>query len=165
MFSNTFFDAVHIAQKNCVVLVQVFLLFCTLVTICFAKEVPLSVPVNQPAHLSDSAPLLDVSNQNGFQHPKSKAEVSVVNGNRNHTENGSERVSKSEHAKRKDTNVQHEVFSDGPGTVLVKLLTSLRHLPSGMHSVLTVMALSWVSLNVLFFTLLSFEIGLESIVH
>ncbi|TYG41722.1 hypothetical protein ES288_D12G198400v1 [Gossypium darwinii] len=96
----------------------VFLFFCTLVTICFAKEVPLSVPANQPAHVSDSAPLLDDSNQHGFQHPKSKSEVSVVvNANRNHTENGYERVSKSEHAKRKDTNVQDEVFSDGPGAV------------------------------------------------
>ncbi|TYI51641.1 hypothetical protein E1A91_D12G190500v1 [Gossypium mustelinum] len=124
----------------------VFLFFCTLVTICFVKEVPLSVPANQPAHVSDSAPLLDDSNQHGFQHPKSKSEVSVVvNANRNHTENGYERVSKSEHAKRKDTNVQDEVFSDGPGAV-VKLLTSLRHLPSGMHSVLIVMALSWLSL-------------------
>ncbi|KAG8475659.1 hypothetical protein CXB51_032596 [Gossypium anomalum] len=125
----------------------VFLFFCTLVTICFAKEVPLSVPANQPAHVSDSASLLDDSNQHGFQHPKSKSEVSVVvNANRNHTENGYERVSKSEHAKKKDTNVQDEVFSDGPGAVLVKLWTSLRHLPSGMRSVLIVMGLSWLSL-------------------
>ncbi|TYJ05671.1 hypothetical protein E1A91_A12G179200v1 [Gossypium mustelinum] len=125
----------------------VFLFFCTLVTICFAKEVPLSVPANQPAHVSDSVPLLDDSNQHSFQHPKSKSEVSVVlNANRNHTENGYERVSKSEHAKRKDTNVQDEVFSDGTGAVLVNLLTSLRHLQSGMRSVLIVMALSWLSL-------------------
>ena len=36
---------------------------------------------------------------------------------------------------------QNENFSDGPGAVLVNLLTSLRHLPPGMHSVLVVMAL------------------------
>ncbi|KAK5776900.1 hypothetical protein PVK06_044865 [Gossypium arboreum] len=131
------------ANLNAAFLVAlVFLFSCTLVTICFAKEVPLSVPANQPAHVSDSAPLLDDSNQHSFQHPKSKSEVSVVlNANRNHTENGYERVSKSEHAKRKDTNVQDEVFSDGPGAVLVN--TSLRHLQSGMRSVLIVMALSW----------------------
>ncbi|KAJ6768934.1 SUCROSE TRANSPORT PROTEIN SUC3 [Salix koriyanagi] len=40
---------------------------------------------------------------------------------------------------------QNENFSDGPGAVLVNLLTSLRHLPPGMHSVLVVMALTWLS--------------------
>ncbi|CAI0627782.1 unnamed protein product [Linum tenue] len=47
-------------------------------------------------------------------------------------------------------NVEHvdgasESFDDGPGAVLVKLLTSLRHLPPGMHAVLVVMALTWLS--------------------
>ncbi|KAG5240628.1 sucrose transport protein [Salix suchowensis] len=40
---------------------------------------------------------------------------------------------------------QNANFSDGPGAVLVNLLTSLRHLPPGMHSVLVVMALTWLS--------------------
>lgn len=40
---------------------------------------------------------------------------------------------------------QEETFIDGPGSVLVNLLTSLRHLPPAMHSVLIVMALTWVS--------------------
>ncbi|KAJ0963964.1 hypothetical protein J5N97_029086 [Dioscorea zingiberensis] len=38
-----------------------------------------------------------------------------------------------------------EAFSDGPGAVLVKLLTSLRHLPPEMYSVLLVMAFTWSS--------------------
>ncbi|KAK8484357.1 hypothetical protein V6N11_049631 [Hibiscus sabdariffa] len=124
----------------------VFLLFCTVMTLCFAKEVPLSSPANQSACLSDSFPLLDESIQNGFQHSKSKPEVSVVtDAKRSHAANGYEQVSKSEHASPKDTNDQNEVFSDGPGAVLVNLLTSLRHLPPAMHSVLIVMALSWLS--------------------
>ena len=140
-----------ICSKNCLAFVQVFLSFCTVVTISFAKEVPLPPPENQPTRLFDSAPLLDDSTQNGFQHSKSKADVSVVaNANRNNAENGYERVSNSKHANSKDTDVQNEVFSDGPGAVLVNLLTSLRHLPPAMHSVLIVMALSWVSLNILF---------------
>ncbi|XVF03371.1 hypothetical protein REPUB_Repub04eG0255200 [Reevesia pubescens] len=124
----------------------VFLLLCTSVTICFAKEVPLPPLANQPTCLSDSAPLLDDSSPNGFEHSKSKADVSVVaNASRNNAENGYERVSNSKHDDSKDTNVQNEVFSDGPGAVLVNLLTSLRHLPPAMHSVLMVMALSWLS--------------------
>ncbi|KAL4280759.1 hypothetical protein GQ457_03G012040 [Hibiscus cannabinus] len=124
----------------------VFLLFCTIVTLCFAKEVPLPPPADQPTRLSDSAPLLDGSTQKGFQHSKSKTDESIVaNDNRNITGNGYERVSNSKHADSKDNNAQNEVFSDGPGAVLVNLLTSLRHLTPAMHSVLVVMALSWLS--------------------
>ncbi|EOY01995.1 Sucrose transporter 2 isoform 3 [Theobroma cacao] len=111
-----------------------------------AVEVPLSPPANQPTRLSDSAPLLNDSTQNGFQHSKSKADVSIVaNTNRTNAENGYEQVSNSKYADSKDTNVKGEVFNDGPGAVLVNLLTSLRHLPPAMHSVLIVMALSWLS--------------------
>ncbi|KAA3483917.1 sucrose transport protein SUC3-like [Gossypium australe] len=124
----------------------VFLLFCTVVTVCFAKEVPLPLPADQPTRLSDSAPLLDGSTQKGFQHSKSKADASIVpNDNRNIAENGYEWVSNSKLANSKDNNAQNEDFSDWPGAVLVNLLTSLRHLPPAMHSVLIVMALSWLS--------------------
>ncbi|KAE8729982.1 Sucrose transport protein SUC3 [Hibiscus syriacus] len=124
----------------------VFLLFCTIVTLCFAKEVPLLPPAKQPTHLSDSAPLLDGSTQKGFKPSKSETDASIVaNDNRNITGNGYERVSNSNHANSQDNNAQNEVFSDGPGAVLVNLLTSLRHLPPAMHSVLVVMALSWLS--------------------
>ncbi|PPD76699.1 hypothetical protein GOBAR_DD26380 [Gossypium barbadense] len=134
------------SSKNHLAFVQVFLFFCTAVTILFAKEVPLPPPANESTHLSDSAPLLDDSTQNGFQHSNSKSDVSTVaNANRSTAENGYERVSKLRHANSKDTNAQNEVFSDGPGAVLVNLLTSLRHLPPAMHSVLIVMALSWLS--------------------
>ena len=40
---------------------------------------------------------------------------------------------------------QDETYIDSPGSVLVNLLTSLRQLPPDMHSVLIVMALTWVS--------------------
>ncbi|KAE8724827.1 Sucrose transport protein SUC3 [Hibiscus syriacus] len=87
--------------------------------------------------------------QNGFEHSKLKPDVSAVaNSNRNSAENVYERVSNSRYANSKDTDVQNEVFSDGPGAVSVNLLTSLRHLPPGMHSVLVVKALSWVVLGV-----------------
>ncbi|XP_039059584.1 sucrose transport protein SUC3-like [Hibiscus syriacus] len=129
--------------------ISVFLLFCTAVTISFAKEVPLPLPANESTRLSDSAPLLDDSRQNGFEHSKLKPDVSAVaNSNRNSAENVYERVSNSRYANSKDTDVQNEVFSDGPGAVSVNLLTSLRHLPPGMHSVLVVKALSWVVLGV-----------------
>ncbi|CDY36888.1 BnaC08g09590D [Brassica napus] len=72
--------------KAAFLLAVVFLTICTLVTIYFAKEIPLS---------------------------------------------------NNEH--------QDETFIDGPGSVLVNLLTSLRHLPPAMHSVLIVMALTWLS--------------------
>ncbi|CAH1450376.1 unnamed protein product [Lactuca virosa] len=40
---------------------------------------------------------------------------------------------------------QVETFNDNPWAVLVNLLTSLCHLPVGMHSMLIVMALTWLS--------------------
>lgn len=40
---------------------------------------------------------------------------------------------------------ESENLINGPGEVLVNLLTSLRHLPSAMYSVLIVMALTWLS--------------------
>ncbi|KAK1289374.1 Sucrose transport protein SUT4 [Acorus calamus] len=35
-------------------------------------------------------------------------------------------------------------FSNGVGSVLVNILTSMRHLPPVMHSVLLIMALTWM---------------------
>lgn len=122
----------------------VFLAFCTLVTLYFANEVPLAT-ASQHHHTSDSAPLLDEQQQNGVEFSKSKP-LSVTDepngkGNEDHIE--------------KDVDLKHENFKpeedhsenlmDGPGAVLVNLLTSLRHLPPAMHSVLIVMALTWSS--------------------
>ncbi|EPS58915.1 hypothetical protein M569_15897, partial [Genlisea aurea] len=73
-----------------------FLSACTLVTLHFAKEIPLTPEKLRPR--SDSSPLLN----------------------------------------------DDDGFHDKPGAVLVNLLTSLRHLPPAMHSVLAVMALTWV---------------------
>ncbi|KAG2707229.1 hypothetical protein I3843_05G127100 [Carya illinoinensis] len=122
----------------------VFLTFCLLVTLYFAKEVPLSV--NQPHRLSDSAPLLDDSLQNGLQLSKSKPDIEIVdNGRGNNTAGAYERDINLSQVNTKVEDRQNESFSDGPGAVFVNLLTSLRHLPPGMDSVLIVMALTWLS--------------------
>ncbi|XP_062111629.1 sucrose transport protein SUC3 isoform X2 [Humulus lupulus] len=117
----------------------VFLTFCTLVTIYFAEEVPL--PVKEPRRLSDAAPLLEDQQQNGIENLKLKHDISAINGANvknvmgSHESNANSKV-------EEEQNIGH---IDGPGAVLVNLLTSLRHLPPAMHSVLIVMALSWLS--------------------
>ncbi|KAF3431432.1 hypothetical protein FNV43_RR26163 [Rhamnella rubrinervis] len=114
----------------------VFLTLCTLVTIYFAVEVPLTM--NEANRLSDSAPLLDDLQQNGL-------EISKFNPDRpTDSANGKADIN-IKHANPKDEDDQNHGFNDGPGAVLVNLLTSLRHLPPAMHSVLIVMALSWLS--------------------
>ncbi|XP_041012191.1 sucrose transport protein SUC3-like [Juglans microcarpa x Juglans regia] len=130
--------------KAAFLIAVVFLTFCLLVTLYFAKEVPLSV--NQPHHLSDSAPLLDDSLQNGLQLSKSKPDIEIVdNGRGNNTAGAYERDINLSQVNTKVEDQQNESFSDGPGAVFVNLLTSLRHLPPGMDSVLIVMALTWLS--------------------
>ena len=115
---------------------QVFLLFCTLVTIHFAKEVPLVA--YQPMRVSDSAPLLE-------EHSKSLSDRPVIdNANKTRAANGHERDRNVKHPIPNVEEVQSGGFQDGPGAVLVNLLTSFWHLPSAMHSVLIVMALTWV---------------------
>ncbi|KAI3970670.1 hypothetical protein MKX01_024317 [Papaver californicum] len=114
----------------------IFLMLCTLITLYFAKEVPLE----KPAYVSDSAPLLDSRQQS-------------VNGNLNSSSHASGmntviRGSKDESPKLPDTKNEDdrmETFTDSPGAVLVNLLTSMRHLPPAMNSVLLVMALTWLS--------------------
>ncbi|KAK9090698.1 hypothetical protein Sjap_023875 [Stephania japonica] len=117
----------------------VFLTLCTLVTLYFAKEIPLA----KPAHsLSDSAPLLHVSQQNGFEHSKSNSSH-MADGHGS----GFGAVLIDAHPKHleRETEDQIEKFNNSPGAVMVNLLTSMRHLPPAMHSVLLVMALTWLS--------------------
>ncbi|XP_057777142.1 sucrose transport protein SUC3 isoform X1 [Salvia miltiorrhiza] len=118
----------------------VFLTLCTLVTLYFAKEVPLT---HIQHHLSDSAPLLDDHQINGSDLSKSR----VDSESNHHTlENKSEKhYTTGDGGEQKDQNNNEDTFSDSPGAVLVNLLTSLRHLPPAMHSVLIVMALTWLS--------------------
>lgn len=119
----------------------VFLTLCTLVTLYFADEVPLVK--NQPQRLSDSAPLLD---DNGLELSKSKSDMPVLsNSNGDNINKSTEPNVNRKHAISNSNDDQNESFGDGPGAVLVNLLTSLRHLPPGMHSVLLVMALTWMS--------------------
>eukprot|EP00257_Ricinus_communis_P016983 XP_015575309.1 sucrose transport protein SUC3 isoform X1 [Ricinus communis] len=120
----------------------VFLTLCTLVTLYFADEVPLAK--NQPLHFSDSAPLLDDPQQIGGELSKSKSDGPVFsNTNGNNINRSIEQNVNPKHANSIED--QNESLGDGPGAVLVNLLTSLRHLPPGMHSVLAVMALTWLS--------------------
>ena len=54
----------------------------------------------------------------------------------------------------KRNEIHHDGGSnEGPGDVMVKLLTSIRHLPPAMHSVLLVTALTWVCFSPLNFLL------------
>lgn len=109
-------------------------------TLYFAKEVPLTP--KQPHRLADSAPLLHDRQINGsdpLTSKNGKESSDYTFGNKSPRpytmDNGEEQ-------KHQENN--HDIFSDSPGAVLVNLLTSLRHLPPAMHSVLVVMALTWV---------------------
>ncbi|KAF2302399.1 hypothetical protein GH714_036186 [Hevea brasiliensis] len=122
----------------------VFLTLCTLVTLYFAKEVP--IIASQSHRLSDSAPLLDDPQQNGLELSKSKSDLSILsNSNKNNINKGIEQNASPKHGIANSIEDQNESLDDEPGAVLVNLLTSLRHLPPGMHSVLAVMALTWLS--------------------
>ncbi|XP_008802408.1 sucrose transport protein SUT4-like isoform X2 [Phoenix dactylifera] len=118
-----------------------FLMFCMLVTLYFAKEIPLEARPEQ--RLSDFSPLLNNSQQHGHV-------LSQANLGQHDSGQGSEILGRANSDGHLDFNSdvnrdQVEAFSNGPGAVLVNILTSLRHLPPGMHSVLLVMALTWVS--------------------
>ncbi|KAF8117004.1 hypothetical protein N665_0012s0020 [Sinapis alba] len=123
--------------KAAFLLAVVFLTICTLVTIYFAEEIPLAS--NNPTRIQDSAPLLDVLQLKGLDH--SKSSHGTANGIKY------ERVERDMDVQLGKSNNEHqdETYIDSPGSVLVNLLTSLRHLPPAMHSVLIVMALTWLS--------------------
>ncbi|KAK9935177.1 hypothetical protein M0R45_022289 [Rubus argutus] len=130
--------------KAAFLIAVVFLLLCTLVTIYFAEEVPLNA--YQPMRVSDSAPLLEDPQQNGFETSKLKSDMQVLDSaNQSGAANGFERDRNLKHPISKVEEDQNGGFNDGPGAVLVNLLTSLRHLPPAMHPVLIVMALTWLS--------------------
>nr|XP_043606454.1 sucrose transport protein SUC3 isoform X2 [Erigeron canadensis] len=123
-----------------------FLTFCTTMTLYFAKEVPL--PPKQHLRLSNVTPLMEDSQaqQHSPDHTESKPHKSAVDhkvGNMPESVFELDSTKRSADPTAKDDQV--ESFSDSPGAVLVNLLTSLRHLPVGMHSVLIVMALTWLS--------------------
>uniref|UniRef100_A0A7N0UK31 Sucrose transport protein SUC3 n=1 Tax=Kalanchoe fedtschenkoi TaxID=63787 RepID=A0A7N0UK31_KALFE len=130
--------------KAAFLIAVVFLTFCTLVTVYFAREVPLIE--NQPNRLSDSAPLLDDLHQVGSDnsstkhHPPHDGNGNVIKNKKDHEMNYN--TMNHHHPVGED---QSDVYHDGPGAVLVNLLTTVRHLPPAMQSVLIVMALSWLS--------------------
>lgn len=119
----------------------VFLAVCTLVTLYFAKEVPL-MP-KQSHRLSDSAPLLDDPLPNGSDFSKSNVDTEMkYNAVEIKSEN---RIIDGAGIEQKNLENDDDNFSDSPGAVLVNILTSLRHLPPDMNSVLVVMAFTWLS--------------------
>ncbi|XP_015074505.1 sucrose transport protein SUC3 isoform X1 [Solanum pennellii] len=122
----------------------VFLTLCTLVTLYFANEVPLSP--KQYKRMSDSAPLLDSPQNTGFDLSQSKRELQYANSvANNESEMGHVADNSPKNEEQRPDKDQGDSFADSPGAVLVNLLTSLRHLPPAMHSVLIVMALTWLS--------------------
>lgn len=128
--------------KN-ILLVQIFLLSCMLVTLYFAKEVPLEA--NHSRQLSDSSPLLH--NQGTERHESSHSNYEKLTNGRHSESNIESSNSYFDYSEDINSNISRdnsEHFNDGPGAVLVNILTSLRHLPPGMHAVLLVMALTWV---------------------
>ncbi|KAJ1694569.1 hypothetical protein LUZ63_011267 [Rhynchospora breviuscula] len=120
----------------------VFLLFCMLVTLYFAKELPLQAHDCTKRSTSDSSPLLHNSKQAVYELYDVDDETSANNDN---CESDAAARSSNIDQNSNLSNDKDEMFNDGPGAVLVNILTSLRHLPPGMHSVLLVMALTWLS--------------------
>nr|KAJ0218912.1 hypothetical protein LSAT_V11C300121990 [Lactuca sativa] len=123
----------------------IFLTFCTMVTLYFAKEIPLAP--KQHLRLSDAVPLVEdpPHHDHSPDHTESKPRKNAVHhkvGNMPESVFELDTNDRNADSAAKD---QVETFSDSPGAVLVNLLTSLRHLPLGMHSVLLVMALTWLS--------------------
>ncbi|KAJ8773714.1 hypothetical protein K2173_006364 [Erythroxylum novogranatense] len=130
--------------KAAFIVAVVFLTFCTLVTLYFADEVPLNAnkPSQTSNRLSDSAPLLDSPRQNGIELSKHDSDALSVSNSGGDTANTDYKQNLDQ---KHSVDDQIVTFNDGPGAVLVNFLTSLRHLPPGMHSVLVVMALTWLS--------------------
>lgn len=116
------------------------------VTLYFAEEIPLEPKDAQG--LSDSAPLLNGSRDDTHTLDEPNNERfpnGHVDGNNVSVNNSTEEFT----SVNSNSNTDSEgVFHDGPGAVLVNILTSMRHLPPGMHSVLVVMALTWVCYHI-----------------
>ncbi|KAI3698951.1 hypothetical protein L2E82_42889 [Cichorium intybus] len=123
----------------------VFLTFCTMVTLYFAKEVPLAP--KQHLRLSDADPLVEDPHHHnhGLDHTESKSRKNALHHKVGNMPESVFELDTNERNADSAVKDQVESFSDSPGAVLVNLLTSLRHLPIGMHSVLLVMALTWMS--------------------
>jgi len=142
---------------------QVFLALCTSVTLYFADEVPLTT-AKQHHRLSDSSPLLDEQQENGVEFSKSRPLSVMGESNDKRTEDHNGKEAELNHRNFKAGEDDTENVMDGPGAVLVNLLTSLRHLPPAMHSVLIVMALTWVGTAVFIcegFCYLCSQVGCE----
>ncbi|GFZ00141.1 sucrose transporter 2 [Actinidia rufa] len=93
-----------------------------------------------------SAPLLDDPQQMLYDLSKSQTDGHIFdNASGYKSDSGYQTDINLNNSESKTEDDQSESFNDSPGAVLVNLLTSLRHLPPAMHSVLIVMALTWLS--------------------
>lgn len=111
-----------------------------LVTLYFANELPLQATDCTKRPPSDSSPLLHNSKQGVYELYDADDETA----NRHDSESDAAARNSNIDQNSNPNNGKDETYNDGPGAVLVNILTSLRHLPQGMHSVLLVMALTWV---------------------
>ncbi|KAK1298313.1 Sucrose transport protein SUT4 [Acorus calamus] len=119
--------------------ILVFLLFYTFVTLNWAREVPL---IAKPAPiLSDSAPLLNGAPHSHLDPSSTTFGNPTLVGKTNSKDAFDHELIVKEEA--------NEDFSNGVGSVMVNILTSMRHLPPVMHSVLLIMALNWFKKNIL----------------
>lgn len=115
-------------------------MFCTCVTLYFAKETPLVYVGN---NLSDTAPLLNDSRQ---LHNVQLSTADIWSGDKNGSEASmATHKNNIENSSLSNAEGGVEALVDEPSGVLVNLLTSLRHLAPGMNAVLVVMAFTWVS--------------------
>lgn len=113
----------------------VFLVLCTLITVIFAKEVPL---VSKVRRVEDASPLLSSEQEKSIEMQGVRLSIETDHGD-HHDANGRVDLQQaSDHDEGESTGV-------GPGAVLVNLLTSVRQLPPEMKGVLMVMALCWLS--------------------
>eukprot|EP00250_Pteridium_aquilinum_P007529 c17221_g2_i1 orf=1-1149(-) len=113
----------------------VVLIVCTLVTLLFAKEIPL---VRKSRQMEDAFPLLSSEPEKLVEMQGVKLSIEMDHHTRNDVNGRVEFRHASDHE-------EGESAGAGPGAVLVNLLTSVRHLPPEMKNVLWVMALCWLS--------------------
>uniref|UniRef100_A0A7N1A3R9 Uncharacterized protein n=1 Tax=Kalanchoe fedtschenkoi TaxID=63787 RepID=A0A7N1A3R9_KALFE len=112
-----------------------------LIAVVFIDVLELPLIENQPHRLSDSAPLLDDPHQVGSDnsstkhHPPHDGNLNVIKNKEDHEMNNN--TMNHHHPEGEE---QSDVYHDGPGAVLVNLLTTVRHLPPAIHSVFI---LSW----------------------
>lgn len=128
---------------------QIFLALCTVATLFFARETPLTQKEVQGA--GDAAPLLFEEGNSPSAHA-SVIQVITTDRSTAHQshgfgpkQTGTDLSTRGQDPPKNESNDGHDdEGSIRPGTVLVNLLVGIHQLPSSMKSVLLVMAFCWV---------------------